>query len=169
MLIKIERFSYSKDETEGVMILPNGKRLATIEQPWVPNPKGYPGGKTFESCIPDGMYHLRPHESRSKGQVYIIINEDLGVYGLQRPKNFARDQGRRVCYIHAANWAFQLEGCIAPGLVRLPMRHKSRDQFEPAVTSSGSAMGMLKAMLGREKQHILSITSVTGASDVNAR
>ena len=164
MLIKIERFSYSKDETEGVMILPNGKRFATIEKPWVPNPNGAKGGKTFESCIPDGMYRLMPHESRSKGPVYIIVNDDLGVYAFKRPMGFEKDQGRRLCYIHSANWAFQLEGCIAPGLNRTPMRPKD-GMIMPAVSSSGSAMSMLRGMLGREKQHLLSITSVTGACE----
>ncbi len=163
MLIKLERFSYSEDETEGVMILPSGRRFATIEQPWVPNPNGAIGGKPNHSCIPDGMYRLAPHESRSKGSVFIIFNPDLGVFKF--PQDHEKGKGRNVCYIHSANWAFQLEGCIAPGIARLPMKSGRRDAVEPAVTSSGAAMSILRAKLG-QGQHLLSITSVTGASDV---
>ena len=57
MIITLKRFSYGEYETEGVLII--GDRLfATIEQPWTPNPNGAPGGKPFESCVPDGTYRL---------------------------------------------------------------------------------------------------------------
>ncbi len=161
MLIKIERFSYSKDETEGVMILPNGRRFATIERPWVPNPNGAKGGQPNVSCIPDGMYRLLPHESRSKGSVFIIFNPLLGVFKF--PQDHEPGEGRNVCYIHSANWAWQLEGCIAPGLTRMPLKPTGQVVM-PAVASSGAAMSILRSVIGG-RPHLLSITNNTGASD----
>ena len=50
-----------------------------------------------------------PHVSKSKGDVFAIINRDLGVT-LHGPST------RTYIYFHAANWPHQLQGCIAPGL-----------------------------------------------------
>ena len=163
MLVRLKRFSYSTTETEGVLTLPSGGQFATIERPWIPNPNGALGGAPSISCIPDGLYQLEPHTSKSKGEVYIISASGLGVYRF--PQDHEEDYGRDVIYMHASNWAFQLEGCVAPGLGRTPMRHKSRMQFEPAITSSGAAMTILREELGRTRSHILLITSRPGAVD----
>ncbi len=161
MIIKLKRFSYSPTETEGVLLLTGtGESFATIEQPWVPNPNGALGGLPFNSCVPDGMYRLMPHISRSKGEVFIFWNAENGVYKF--PKDHAVERGRNLCYLHTANWAFQLEGCIAPGLSRLCMVPTGMATAAPAVTSSAAAMARLREALGNG-QHILSIESALGA------
>jgi hypothetical protein len=162
MIIRLRRFSYAPTETEGVLMLNDGTTFATIEQPWVPNPNGALGGKPNHSCVPDGMYRLMPHKSKSKGDVFIFWNPELGVYKF--PQDHEKDHGRNVCYLHAANWAIQLEGCVAPGLARQCMRRKGEAVAEPAVTSSGAAMNRLHKALGLG-QHILSIESALGARE----
>jgi hypothetical protein len=108
------------------------------------------------------MYRLMPHKSKSKGDVFIFWNPELGVYKF--PQDHEKDHGRNVCYLHAANWAIQLEGCVAPGFARQCMRRKGEAVPEPAVTSSGAAMARLHKALGTG-QHILSIESALGARE----
>ena len=162
MIIRLRRFSYAPTETEGNLILADGTTFTTIEQPWVPNPNGALGGKPFHSCVPDGMYRFMPHESKSKGAVFIFWNERLGVYKF--PQDHQEGRGRDVCYLHKANWAIQLEGCVAPGLARRCMVRKGEAVAENAVTSSGAAMVKLLQELGN-CQHILSIESALGAKE----
>ena len=163
MIIRLKRFSYAPTETEGVLILNDGTTFATIEQPWVPNPNGALGGKPFHSCVPDGMYRLMPHRSLSKGNVFIFWNDLLGVYKFSQDHTEGR--GRDVCYLHSANWAAQLEGCVAPGLARRCMLRKGEAVPENAVTSSAAAMKRLHELLGGSRQHILSIESALGAKE----
>ena len=164
MLITLKRFSYGEFETEGQLIIGN-KIFATIEQPWTPNFNGAPGGKPFESCVPDGMYRLMPFvRPKSSAKVYLLLNEDLGVYRF--PQDHVHGSGRDLCLIHVANWARQVQGCIAPGMSRLPMVDKKGDFNYPvqAVGSSGAAMRLIRDLLG-ERQHLLSIENDTGAKD----
>lgn len=168
MIVTLERFSYSDTETEGVLTVGN-LRLATIEQPWVANPNGARGGKPSKSCIPDGVYTLRPWKRPDDGDddhaeedVWIIVNPELGVYKL--PRDHEPGRGRNLCLIHKANFARHVRGCIAPGLHRQPMHDKKASRTVQAVQSSRKAMAKLRDMLGLENWHILSITSVTGAS-----
>lgn len=171
MIVRLKRYSYGEYETEGELIV-GSKVFATIEQPWTPNPNGAKGGKPFESCIPDGMYRLtsfiRPNRTGDSAKAFIIWNPDLGVYRL--PQDHEPGQGRNLCLIHKANWASQIQGCIAPGLSRWPMVDPTPDPNKPntvdqAVKDSGLAMGQLRDLLF-EGQHILSITNETGATDV---
>jgi hypothetical protein len=163
MIVTLKRYSYGEFETEGVLIVGN-QVFATIEQPWTPNPNGFKGGKPFESCIPDGMYRLTAWESPSKGPVYIIWNPDLGVYRF--PQDHDAGSGRDLCLIHVANWARQIQGCIAPGIVRRPMFDKKGDfgHAVQAVSKSGDAMRLIRERLF-DSQHLLNIVSDTGAQD----
>lgn len=166
MILKLKRYSYGEYETEGVLEVGN-VLFATIEQPWTPNPNGAKGGKPFESCVPDGMYRLVPWTSPSKGPVYMMFSTDLGVYRF--PQDHEKYFGRDLCLIHIANWASQVQGCVAIGKRRGPMHDDRTGKVEQAVVSSGSAMRKLRELLGGEGQHILSITNETGASDVTGR
>lgn len=156
MILRLKRFSYSPIETEGALTLNDGTVFATVEQPWVPNPNGAKGGKPFHSCVPDGMYQLLPWNSPSKGDVYILFNPDLGVHRL--PADHADGSGRDLCLIHVGNYVTDIEGCIAIGRLRAPSWR--------GVLDSREAMDVLREKLGRVGKHILSIESVTGASDV---
>ena len=165
MLLRLKRYSYSPTETEGILEFRDGHTLATIEQPWVPDPNGAKGGKPFASCIPDGMYKLQPWVRPDGAMVYIIVNPDLGVYKL--PSDVPDTGGRYLCLIHKANWTTDIEGCIAPGLRRAPMTNPATGKMAQAVGSSGAAMTTLNERIGRHISHILSIESVLGASDVS--
>ncbi len=162
MIIRLKRFSYSETETEGVLIVGSNK-FATIEQPWVSNPNGAKGGLPFQSCVPDGMYRLSPFTRPDESEVWIFFNPSLGVHRF--PQDHQKDRGRNLCLIHSANWARQIQGCVAPGLSRLPMADPKTETIAQAVSSSGAAMRSLHKLLG-SGPHVLSITSELGASDV---
>tara|TARA_R100001143_G_C3360997_1_gene135680 strand:- start:12755 stop:13237 length:483 start_codon:yes stop_codon:yes gene_type:complete len=158
MLLTLKRFSYSPTETEGILYLPGDVKFATIEQPWVPNPNGAPGGKPFESCVPDGMYKLIPWTRPNGDDVYLMHSVANGVYML--PSDHKEGEGRNLCLIHKANWAHEIQGCIAPGVSRLPMPVSG--VMKQAVGGSGAAMSKLREILGREKSHLLDVVNATG-------
>ena len=110
--IILTRFAYLEDCTLGHMILPNGAHLYSIERPWFDN-------EPFVSCIPDGVY---PLEWDATGR---ILN-------VPRLRN---TEPRTQINIHAANYASQLHGCIAPGL--------GYDLGKRMVTNSKKAMALL--------------------------
>lgn len=126
----LERKPTTETETEGFLSFPLTV-LATIEQEWRPNPTGAPGGTPFNSCVPVGVYQLRPHVHHGK-DVLALVNEDLGVYYLE--ENMPDAGGRFMVLIHTANWAHDVVGCIGPGL------GKADSDQGPMVQSSSSAM-----------------------------
>ena len=157
MELVLERFSYAPSENEGVLSLP-AHDLATIERPWVPHDS--PGGKPFQSCVPDGEYRLDPWTRPNRGEVYILSNPDLGVYRLEEDR--PRGEGRYLVLIHIANFVRNVVGCIGPGTQRAIMKDKKTGTYERAVASSGEAMKILRANLGREETHTLIIRSKCG-------
>ena len=86
--------------------------LYTIERPWIPSA---PGGEPFESCVPAGIYSLRPHKHNGRESL-ALTNHGLGVYYL--PEDRPQGIGRYFILIHAGNWVKDVVGCIAPGLDR---------------------------------------------------
>lgn len=141
MHITIERDSADWNSEVGVFgrMLVDGKLFArTCEQPWRDNQKGH-------SCIPEGDYELRPHNSAKHGLTVSFHNPALNVYA--EPGDIPPDiDGRSVCLIHAANWPSQLQGCVAPGeaVTNIPPGGKG-------VTSSRVAMGKLMNLWGNRK------------------
>ena len=112
------------------------------------------------------MYRLQPFvRPKSKAEVYLLFNPDLGVHRF--PQHHKHGSGRDLCEIHLANWARQVQGCIGPGMARLPIVDTKGAPGSPiqAVSSSGAAMRKIRELLGREKQHVLSIENDTGARD----
>lgn len=78
--------------TEGVIVLPNGSEIKTLERPWK-------GNKPFVSCIPEGEYIvLRDHTGKYR---YYAVQDVLD---------------RSAIEFHPANTVNQLQGCIAPCL-----------------------------------------------------
>jgi len=110
----LTRFAYTPTETQGVLDTGTGDQYWTIERPWVNDI--HPGGKSFESCIPDGEYELRPHTRPSGDKVVALVNPELGVWYQKedRPDVW----GRYLVLIHAGNFVEDIVGCIAPGLSR---------------------------------------------------
>lgn len=90
--IKIQRLSYSRSETIGIIYL-KGLRFFTLELPWLDNQKNI-------SCIPTGEYNYIKRVSPGKG--YEVI-ELVSV------------PDRAYIQIHLGNYTRQIEGCILPG------------------------------------------------------
>lgn len=134
----IYRHSYADTETMGKLTLP-ARELQTIERPWIHD--ALAGSKPFESCVPDGIYDLVPHSSKSRPNTWALVNPALKVYHYESdiPKGM---HGRYACLIHVANWAHDVVGCIGPGLKRKVLNGKL------AVTSSEDAMSIIREALG---------------------
>lgn len=109
----LERKPTTASETEGFLSFGN-EILATIERPWVDD--GTPGGKPFESCIPDGVYELIPHVRPDGKQSVALVGEANGVYYLE--SDVPQEGGRYLILIHVGNWVNDIVGCIAPGLAK---------------------------------------------------
>lgn len=73
-------------------------RFKTVELPWKNN-------KVRESCIPEGEYQAIKHHSPKFKNCFWIQNVP----------------GRSEILIHAANYTYQLLGCIAPGKIHTDM------------------------------------------------
>lgn len=94
----------SEKQTDGVLVMPSGRELFTLEQAWRNN-------KPFESCIPDGAYLIEPYDSPKFGRVYIVSGGMVSKF--PTPK-----QHRWGILFHAANRVSELQGCIALGMGR---------------------------------------------------
>lgn len=93
-----------------------GVNLVTLELPWKANsPK--------ISCIPEGTYKVTPRYTPERGKHFEVQNVP----------------GRSKILFHPANYASQLEGCIAPGLIATDI---NKDKILD-VTSSRIAMDVL--------------------------
>jgi len=79
---------YSEDKTEGILTLPDGSELRTLERPWLNN-------EPFVSCIPEGVYIVRRNKA-GRHQWYELLDVP----------------GREFIEIHTATRVDHLEGCI---------------------------------------------------------
>jgi len=155
-MLTLTRHAYGPAATLGVLSV-GGATYDTIEQPWRDD-------QAFASCVPDGNYLLFPYESPKHGDTWCLHNPAFGVYGTAPPVG-----ARGYCELHAANWASQLEGCIAPGLTSGTMVDPSTGQEEPAVMNSQAAIKLILAALGPlSAGHTLIIqpaSGITGTGD----
>ena len=126
----LERKPSGEAETQGFLSFPKHV-LATIEQEWRVDPDR-PGGESNNSCVPAGIYHLRPHTRPDGKEVVALVNEDLGVYYLE--EDMPAEGGRFLILMHIANWSSDVVGCIGPG------KGKAESDQGPMVTSSTAAM-----------------------------
>ena len=111
-VIKMYRQQYT-DHSIGVIMF-NGYQLYTIEQPWVTENDTYPSGMPFESCIPYGRYEVIKHSSAKFGEVWALVNPELGV--MYQPNEKRNDTDRYACLLHRANYADDVSGCIGLGV-----------------------------------------------------
>lgn len=127
--------------TTGVAILTDAgvkkARYCSIEQPWNDNARGH-------SCVPVGTYELIPYMSSKHGATWQLHAPHCNVYGCGP----VPAGGRSLVEIHSANWAAQLEGCIALGTDAHPMLDPVTDIVEPAVVNSRCAVSELTGLLG---------------------
>jgi len=113
-MLTIER-TYRRYGTYGIVFTESDPICMTLERPWISDPSGlFIGGKPFESCIPEGIYRLKPAlyvtRKGTKYETFVFINHDLGVAEYQHEG----DHVRYACKIHPANKVEQLSGCTAP-------------------------------------------------------
>lgn len=121
----------------------NGRRWQTVERAWVPSSAG-PCGAPGLSCVCVGTYRLRPRETEARGKHWILSNPALGVY--ETPRDVPRGAyGRTLILIHAANWAHELHGCIAPGKRRFAPGNGNPEWM---VAESRAAMNELRTVIG---------------------
>ena len=118
----------------------------TIERPWI---GGSLGGQPGRSCVPIGRYQLEKHDTEAHPRTWALVNRMLGV--VHYP---VEGIPRAACLIHPANFAYELRGCIAPGMSR----------FQTAsgwqMVSSRLAFDQLHGRLSWEDGHSLEIVRV---------
>lgn len=148
MNLILKRFSHLAGCTLGNLELEDDT-YATMERPWVPSPECV-GGTPQRSCVPTGVYQLKPHESPKFGHVFALVNHSLGIY--EYPQEIHDGEiARSLILIHPANRAVELLGCIAPGI-----SHGNIGP-DPAVLDSRVAFARIRQRLGREETHLLTI------------
>lgn len=130
MRAELVRHAYLPECTLGWLHY-NGLRLATIERPWI-MARDHKGGQVRESCVPDGTYVLRRHNSERWPDTFALVNADLDVH------HMPTGHGRSAILIHAGNRVRDVVGCIAVGL------SAGRLEGEPAVMASQQAMRQLR-------------------------
>lgn len=113
------RYEDDSLRTFGILVVPPGDACHTVERPWLDN-------KPFVSCIPPGVYTLRPWESPTKGKC-------LKIEGCE-PE-------RTDCLIHRGNVVKDVTGCVAVGEYRGNLANAGRK--EPAVLNSKLIMRQL--------------------------
>lgn len=134
-------------------IMISGKTFFTIERPWIPG--AGKSGKKGASCVSVGTYRLTRHDSEMYPKTWALVNPSLDVY--HYPWDVPRGQEastRTAVLIHAANWAHELRGCIAPGKTR------TKDaQGKWMVTRSRDAMNEIRTLIGSRIEVTLTITT----------
>lgn len=143
MDLVLARPLYTQQYTLGFLYVDDLK-LATIELPWIPFDG--PGGTPKKSCVPEGTYTVKPHDSLKFPNTYILTNPELGVYAMPGDIPSGQKWGRSAILIHVGNSTADILGCIAVGLKHVADR----------VVSSRAAMEELRLKLGKDT-HQLSI------------
>lgn len=117
-----------------------GRRVQTLERPWVPATNGGTAGQKGVSCVPPGRYRMFPHSGEAFKDVWALVNPALDVYHWDSDVPAARrGKARTTVLIHPANYVSELRGCVAPGKER--KRISSR---EWAVFRSRDALNEIK-------------------------
>jgi hypothetical protein len=159
MNLLLIRFAYTPKVTLGYLYL-DGLRLATLEEPWTMDPDG-PGGQRrepghYESCVPDGVYNLLPHDGAKYLNVHCLSNHALGVYEAGA-KPAGQSWGREAILIHSGNTTEDIEGCILVGLA-----HDGLERIKAG--TSRVALDRLRVALGRAV-HRLEIRPLNGTQE----
>jgi hypothetical protein len=145
MDLVLTRDIYAGDRTQG-WLYADELKLATVERPWVMNTGG-PGGMPRISCVPEGVYTLKPHDSDKFPGTYLLVNNQLGVYPYPDDIPAGHGYGRSAILIHQGNTVQDVIGCIAVGL----------DRTDEGVARSREGLAMLRLKIGRTDNHRLSI------------
>lgn len=129
-------------ETLGYLSL-RDRKWPSIEKPWVEDPRSLAGHKGASS-VPLGEYRLVPHNSEKHPRVWALLNPALEIYHWDWEVPKARvGIARTLCLIHVANYAAELEGCVAIGKTRVKSANSAW-----MVTNSRDAINELRSAIG---------------------
>lgn len=109
---KVYRYNPTPHYTLGIGLF-GAVKTHILERPWIDEG---PGGKPNESCVPYGKYDLEPFTRPDNTEVYMLVNESLGVYRFQ--EDVPPEGGRFLILIHVGNYIDDIIGCLAPGLAQ---------------------------------------------------
>jgi hypothetical protein len=162
MNLELVRFAYLQNATLG-WLRAGDLRLATLEEPWSPDPDG-PGGQRregtlVESCVPDGDYVLEPHATTKHPVSWSLVNHRLGAYHWPKEIPLSQKWGRSTILLHTGNSTVDIEGCIC-----IATRH-GVEQGKPWVYESNKAYDQLVAALGPNTTHQLLIRPRAGTAE----
>lgn len=145
MHLVLTRDLYTAKETLGILKVAS-EQFQSMERPWVPgNDPGEDGGEPRISCVPEGIYALVLHNTPKHPRTFALVNDALDVVHNPTPGK------RSSILLHPANWARELEGCIAPGRERLP------SDGEWMITESRACMRAILALVPWEAGHTIEI------------
>lgn len=141
-LVLIRTFQNEKKTLGDMYIYDNAghelKTIKTLELPW-------DGNKVRKSCIPEGTYTAKVHQSPKFGWSLWLQNVP----------------GRTAILIHQGNYTRQILGCILVGLAHVDI---DKDDITDVV-SSKLAMGILKGVLKDETEVEIKIINAAVAGD----
>lgn len=141
MLLTLTRGQYLADCTLGVLEVA-GKRFFTIERPWIPDPVCKAGQK-YRSCICEGAFRVMPFTRPSGEKAFRLSNPSLDVFEDPHAVPRGREETTRtLVLIHAANYVYDVLGCIGPGLER------TKGPKGWMVTNSREAMNQIRTLIG---------------------
>ena len=141
MLLTLTRDQYLRECTLGVLEVA-GKRFFTIERPWIPDPIGKSGVK-YKSCVSEGVYRLSPFTRPSGEKAFRLSNPTLDVFESPTDVPKGREESTRtLVLIHAANYVYDVVGCIGPGMSRTKVAQGWM------VTNSREAMNQIRTLVG---------------------
>ena len=136
--MKLERYETGEHGTFGLLYLPDGMILHTLERPWE-------GNRPHLSSIPTGEYTLEPHSSDKYPDTWALVGETVSHY--PHP-----GKARSVCLFHRGNWKKDTTGCTLVGMSRA-LEH------DDMILDSAEAMETFRlAMRAEEKLPTLTIT-----------
>lgn len=121
-MLQLHRTDYTRFGTLGVLFLPSGAALNTIELPWRDNAHG-----TFDSggsCVPEGTYDLVENYYNAGGYNSVEVTPV---------------ESRDEIQVHIGNTAIDVEGCIVVGLRKGAFAPEGKQQAFPAVLNSTKA------------------------------
>lgn len=133
-------------------------RCHFIERPWIDD--GTPGGKSFQSCIPDGLYNLEKFTRPGGDKVYMLVDEAKGVYRYEHDvpgdtREEKRQNGRWLILWHSGNVVTDVVGCGAPGTGQA-----WQSAGNPMVTRSRIAMNEIMQRLNDHQANRVYIASI---------
>lgn len=116
--LTLERQEHTHNSTIGSFYY-NGEFICySLELPWRDNKRG-------QSCVEPGLYELAHHLWKGKEPTFCLINEDKGVTHYDNA-----DSKRSTILLHPANYPTEINGCIAPGMIKgFDVIRRSRDGF----------------------------------------